>query len=82
MASLTSAQLSYLMPLCSGRGAIQSLVLVAAQAHVVTDDVQHPHHLAEDQDPGSKNSMLGIQLEQETLQHGLLSKSTTLQHGL
>ena len=40
-------------------------MLVAAQAHVVTDDVQHPHHLAEDQHPaGSKNTMLGSRLEQ------------------
>ena len=52
-----SAQQSYLMPLCSGRGAIQSLVLVTTQPHVVTDDVQHPHHLAEYQHPaGSKQT--------------------------
>ena len=39
------------MALPRGRGAVQALVLEAAQAHVVTDDVQHAHHLAEDQHP-------------------------------
>lgn len=34
-----------------GRGAVQALVLEAAQAHVVADDVQHAHHLAEHQHP-------------------------------
>ena len=78
LASWTSAQKSYLMPLCSGRGAIQSLVLVTAQAHVVTDDVQHPHHLAEDQHPaGSKDSMLGIELAQPTT----VARTAVKEHG-
>lgn len=34
-----------------GCGAVQALMLKAPQAHVVTDDVQDPHHLAEDQHP-------------------------------
>ena len=33
------------------RGAVQALVLVASQAHVVTDYVQSTHHLAENQHP-------------------------------
>ncbi len=37
---------------CRG-GAIQALVLKAAQAHVVADDVQHAHHLAEYQHPAA-----------------------------
>ena len=36
------------MARAGGRGAVQALVLEAAQAHVVADDVQHAHHLAED----------------------------------
>ena len=32
-------------------GTIQALMLEAAQAHVVADDVQHPNHLTEDQHP-------------------------------
>lgn len=34
-----------------GGGAVEALMLEASQAHVVADDVQHPHHLAEDQHP-------------------------------
>ena len=30
-----------------GGGAVKALMLEAAQTHVVTDDVQHAHHLAE-----------------------------------
>ena len=33
------------------RGAVQALVLVASKAHVVADDVQRTHHLAEYQHP-------------------------------
>ena len=39
------------MALRGGRGAVEALVLEAAQAHVIADDVQHAHHLAEDQHP-------------------------------
>ena len=39
----------HLVALRGGRGAVEALVLEAAQAHVVADDVQHAHHLAEDQ---------------------------------
>ena len=34
-----------------GGGAIEALMLEAPQAHVVTDNVQHAHHLAENQHP-------------------------------
>ena len=43
----------HLVALRGGRGAVQALVLEAAQAHVVADDVQHAHHLAEDQHPAA-----------------------------
>ena len=36
-----------------GSGAVQALVHKAAQAHVVADDVQHAHHLAEDEHPAA-----------------------------
>ena len=42
---------THLVARAGGRGAVQALVLEAAQAHVVADDVQHAHHLAEDQHP-------------------------------
>ena len=32
-------------------GAVQALVLQPPQPHVVAHNVQHPHHLAEDQHP-------------------------------
>ena len=35
--------------------AVQALVLEAAHAHVVADDVQHPHHLAEEQHPARRS---------------------------
>ena len=34
-----------------GGGAVEALVLQPPQPHVVAHDVQHPHHLAEDQHP-------------------------------
>ena len=42
---------------CRG-GAIQALMLEAAQAHVVADDVQHAHHLAEYQHPAALVALL------------------------
>jgi len=39
-----------------GCGAIQALVLESAQPHVVADDVQHSHHLTEDQHPAATTS--------------------------
>ncbi len=39
-----------------GCGAIQALMLEAAQSHVVADDVQYPHHLTEDQHPAATTS--------------------------
>ena len=41
----------YLVASSSGSGAVQALVDKATQAHVVADNVQHAHHLAEDQHP-------------------------------
>lgn len=41
----------HLVALGGRRGAVKALVLEATQAHVVADDVQHAHHLAEDQHP-------------------------------
>ena len=56
-----------------GCGAIQALVLVAAQSHVVAHDVQHAHHLAEDQHPARSNKacfITYINAQQSTLSGG------------
>ena len=49
----------YLVASSSGSGAVQALVHKAAQAHVVADNVQHAHHLAEDQHPAAGVSVSG-----------------------
>lgn len=41
----------YLVSNASRGGAIKPLMLEATQPHVIADDVQSPHHLAENQDP-------------------------------
>ena len=41
-----------------GGGAIKALMLEATQTHVVTDDIQHSHHLTENQHPAQQDTAL------------------------